>query len=240
MRREETADTRKYTGVELWISGPKKGGYTPSDAALYLAIAYVWLSKSGYERWGKTAATEFERFQDFVLGYPDGIPKTPRWAARFTGMPSYVIKALAQHWGTEAFLSATEGDLMELVSQAGLLHEEAAISLNARYSGLPSTLIGGTVYDFELDEVIEGALVTVKVEPHGYGPGEVAPGRAELTVTSDGFGNFLVDGPKEGKYSVMVEKEGYLPKEWGPIAVENDRNLRDFAMFFDFKSVIWW
>lgn len=71
-----------------------------TDAALYLAIAYIWMTEDLYDKeYIKTHAIGFEKFQDYVLGKEDGVAKTPKWAAPLTGVPSYTIKALARYWG---------------------------------------------------------------------------------------------------------------------------------------------
>ncbi len=71
-----------------------------TDAALYLAIAYVWMTEGTYDKeYVDTHTVGFDKFQDYVLGKEDGIPKTPKWAAPLTGVPSYSIKALARYWG---------------------------------------------------------------------------------------------------------------------------------------------
>jgi hypothetical protein len=242
MGREQTTYDWKYTGVEPWTPGCKNRGYSPSDAALRLAIAHVWLSDGTYDKdCAKTGVAGFERFRDYVLGDRDGIPKGPRWAAPFIGVPSYTIKALARHWAeacpSEVLAFGNEEDLAELVSKAKLLRPELSPRPRARHAGLPGTFVGGTVYDYEADEVIEGALVTVRL---GDGtPGTEGAREAELTVDTDEFGNFLVDGPKQGTYFVSIEKEGYVAQELGPIRVEEDLNLRDFAMFPDSRGLIW-
>jgi molybdopterin guanine dinucleotide-containing S/N-oxide reductase-like protein len=70
-----------------------------TDAALYLAIAHVWMTAGSYDKeYVKTHTKGFEKFQDYVLGKEDGVPKTPKWAAPITGIPSYTIKALAIYW----------------------------------------------------------------------------------------------------------------------------------------------
>ncbi len=71
-----------------------------TDAALYLAIANVWMNEGTYDKeYVKTHSVGFDKFQDYVLGEEDGVPKTPQWAAPITGVPSYTIKALARYWG---------------------------------------------------------------------------------------------------------------------------------------------
>lgn len=70
-----------------------------TDAALYLAIAHVWITEDSYDKeYVNTHAVGFERFQEYVLGLEDGIPKTPGWASDKAGVPSYTIKALARYW----------------------------------------------------------------------------------------------------------------------------------------------
>ncbi|MEM2320419.1 MAG: molybdopterin-dependent oxidoreductase [Candidatus Bathyarchaeia archaeon] len=70
-----------------------------TDAALYLAIAYVWIKEDTYDKeYLKTHCVGFEEFKRYVLGEEDGIPKTPEWAEKITGVPSRAIKALARVW----------------------------------------------------------------------------------------------------------------------------------------------
>ena len=70
-----------------------------TDAALYLAIAYIWITEGTYDKeYIRTHTTGFEKFQEYVLGEEDGILKTPKWASDIVGVPSYTIKALARYW----------------------------------------------------------------------------------------------------------------------------------------------
>ncbi len=70
-----------------------------TDAALQLAIAYVWLSEGTYDAdYLATHAVGFENWAYYVMGGEDGVPKTPKWAERICGVPSYTIKALARYW----------------------------------------------------------------------------------------------------------------------------------------------
>ncbi|MCL1829527.1 MAG: molybdopterin-dependent oxidoreductase [Oscillospiraceae bacterium] len=70
-----------------------------TDAALYLAVAYIWLSEGTYEKeYVKTHAVGYEEFFDYVLGKEDGVPKTPAWASPKCGVPEWTIKALARDW----------------------------------------------------------------------------------------------------------------------------------------------
>jgi len=73
-----------------------------TDAALQLAIAYLWITEDRYDKeYVKTHTYGFENFKKYVLGEEDGIPKTPRWAEGITGVPARVIKALAREWASK-------------------------------------------------------------------------------------------------------------------------------------------
>src|SRR5512142_634879 len=71
-----------------------------TDAALQLAIAYVWITEGTYDKeYVATHVTGFDKFCDYVLGKEDGVPKTAEWAAGKCGVPEWTIKALAREFG---------------------------------------------------------------------------------------------------------------------------------------------
>lgn len=73
-----------------------------TDAALYLAIAHVWITEGTYDK--KYVATHtygFDKFEEYVMGKEDGVPKTPKWAEKITHVPARIIKALAREWGSK-------------------------------------------------------------------------------------------------------------------------------------------
>lgn len=73
-----------------------------TDAALYLAIAYQWFKDGTYDKeYLETHAYGVDRFEDYVMGKEDGIPKTPKWASKITAVPSPIIKALAREWASK-------------------------------------------------------------------------------------------------------------------------------------------
>ncbi|MEM1586642.1 MAG: molybdopterin-dependent oxidoreductase [Candidatus Bathyarchaeia archaeon] len=73
-----------------------------TDAALYLAIAYIWIKEETYDKeYIKTHTHGFEEFKRYVLGEEDGVPKTPEWASKITGIPTRIIKALARAWASK-------------------------------------------------------------------------------------------------------------------------------------------
>jgi molybdopterin guanine dinucleotide-containing S/N-oxide reductase-like protein len=70
-----------------------------TDAALHLAIAYVWIVEGTYDKeYVKTHVVGFDKFADYVLGKEDGIPKTPKWASSKCDVPTWTIKALAREF----------------------------------------------------------------------------------------------------------------------------------------------
>ena len=73
-----------------------------TDAALYLAIAYQWFKDGTYDKeYLATHAYGVDKFEDYVMGREDGVPKTPDWASPITGVPSRTIKALASDWASK-------------------------------------------------------------------------------------------------------------------------------------------
>ena len=81
-----------------------------TDAALHLAIAYVWLTEGTYEKeYVESHAVGYEKFFDYVLGKDDGVPKSPEWASEKCGVPEWTIKALARDWANKT-TSITHGN----------------------------------------------------------------------------------------------------------------------------------
>ena len=106
-----------------------------TDAAMYLAIAYLWMTAGTYDKeYVKTHVVGFDKFEAYVLGKEDGIPKTPKWASTKTGVPSRIIKALAKAWAKAptTTVHANGGNM----SPGSLLYGEYAPgSLPAGYAG---------------------------------------------------------------------------------------------------------
>jgi anaerobic selenocysteine-containing dehydrogenase len=68
-----------------------------TDAALQLAIIYVWIEEGTYDKdYVKTHTVGFDKVKAYVMGEEDGIPKTPEWASKKCGVPEWTIKALAR------------------------------------------------------------------------------------------------------------------------------------------------
>ena len=77
---------------------------------MQLAVAYIWMTEGTYDKdYIKTHTVGYEKFEDYVLGKEDGVPKTPAWAAPKCGIPEWTIKALAREWGAKP-TSITHGN----------------------------------------------------------------------------------------------------------------------------------
>ena len=73
-----------------------------TDAALYLAIAHRWFTQGTYDKeYLETHAYGVDKFEAYVMGDEDGVPKSPEWAAPITGVPARTIKALADEWASK-------------------------------------------------------------------------------------------------------------------------------------------
>ena len=84
--------------ADKWI--PIRPG---TDAALQLGVAYMWMTEATYDKeYVATHTFGYDKFQDYVMGKEDGVPKTPEWASGKCGIPAWTIKALARQWAKRA------------------------------------------------------------------------------------------------------------------------------------------
>jgi molybdopterin guanine dinucleotide-containing S/N-oxide reductase-like protein len=139
-----------------------------TDAALQLAIAYIWITKGTYDKdYIATHSAGFDKFEDYVLGKEDGIAKTPTWASEKTGIPTRIIKALARAWAskTTTTVHANGGNM----SRSPYAHENMRLEvclLGMQGLGKPGHHMLST---------IEWGLFGVWVEPPKWGFGEAIP-----------------------------------------------------------------
>jgi len=97
-----------------------------TDAALQLAVAYMWLVEGTFEaEYIATHAYGFDKFADYVLGHGDEVPKTPAWASEKCGVPEWTIKALARDWAKKT---------------ASILHGNGGCFIRGPYSTEPARL----------------------------------------------------------------------------------------------------
>ncbi len=82
--------------VDKWM--PIYPGY---DIPLAIAISYVWFTENTWAKdWVATHVTGVEKYQDYVLGKTDGVPKTPEWAEKICDVKARDIRALARLWAS--------------------------------------------------------------------------------------------------------------------------------------------
>jgi anaerobic selenocysteine-containing dehydrogenase len=78
-----------------------------TDSALLLAIAYTWMKEGTYDKeYVATHTVGYDKFESYVLGDEDGIPKTPEWASAICKVPEWTIKALAREWASKVTSTA--------------------------------------------------------------------------------------------------------------------------------------
>lgn len=80
-----------------WIA-PRMG----TDAAMAMAIAYVWIEEDTFDRdYVQRRTVGFDEFKKYIVGGIDGQPKTPEWAAAECGVEARTIRALAREWAAK-------------------------------------------------------------------------------------------------------------------------------------------
>jgi trimethylamine-N-oxide reductase (cytochrome c) len=79
-----------------------------TDAALAIAIMYVWATEDLYDKdYVGRRTTGFAEWRDYLLGTHDQVPKTPEWQEAETGVPARDVRALARRWGSrKTYLAA--------------------------------------------------------------------------------------------------------------------------------------
>jgi len=88
-----------------WIS-PKPG----TDAAMALAIAYTWLKDGTYDKeYVEKNTCGLDKWQAYIFGETDGVPKTPEWQETKTGVPARTVRALAEEWAKRKTYLASGG-----------------------------------------------------------------------------------------------------------------------------------
>ncbi|RZK95457.1 MAG: molybdopterin oxidoreductase [Rhodococcus sp. (in: high G+C Gram-positive bacteria)] len=68
-----------------------------TDVAVMLALAYVLATEGLHDTaFLDSHCVGYDRFEDYLLGRSDGVPKSPGWAERISGIPAADLVALAR------------------------------------------------------------------------------------------------------------------------------------------------
>lgn len=68
-----------------------------TDVAVMLALAYVLATENLADRgFLQTHCTGYDRFERYLLGHDDGVPKSPQWAQHICGLPAAELSTLAR------------------------------------------------------------------------------------------------------------------------------------------------
>ncbi|NMM86321.1 molybdopterin oxidoreductase [Rhodococcus sp. SRB_17] len=93
-----------------WIS-PIPG----TDVAIMLALAYVLASEGLHDRaFLDRYCVGYERFEDYLLGRSDGIPKDSQWAQEISGVPAATIASLARRMASGRTLVSVTWSLQRI------------------------------------------------------------------------------------------------------------------------------
>jgi len=120
---------------------------------------------------------------------------------------------------TEALRFGEEEDFAEEIAKAEVLKPEAGLKPRVYYLNLPKYFLAGDVWDPVINEVIEGAKVTL-----------TAADGTKWTTETDDFGDFWFRRLESGTYDLTIEAEGYKKVERLGIELKESLNLGDFPL----------
>lgn len=120
---------------------------------------------------------------------------------------------------TDALMFGEETELAEKLVGATVRKPELGCAPQVYYRNVPGQFIGGTVYDPEEEEIIEGAKCRLQ-----------SGGKTWLAYTDD-FGDFWFKDLPEGRFSLVITAPGYKNVNFDDIStIDNCVSLGDIAM----------
>ncbi|HEY4821930.1 MAG TPA: molybdopterin-dependent oxidoreductase, partial [Xanthobacteraceae bacterium] len=89
-----------YNASAQFLPGKWFAPKPTTSVAMAMAIAYVWIKEGLYDKdYVRTHTVGFDTWKAYLTGEEDGIPKTPEWQEKETGVPAKDVRALAREWG---------------------------------------------------------------------------------------------------------------------------------------------
>ncbi|HWX84278.1 MAG TPA: molybdopterin-dependent oxidoreductase, partial [Xanthobacteraceae bacterium] len=99
-----------YNATAQFLPGKWFAPKPTTSVAMAMAIAYVWIKEGLYDKsYVETHTVGFDKWKAYLLGDDDGIPKTPEWQEKETGVPAKDVRALAREWGKKRVYLAPGG-----------------------------------------------------------------------------------------------------------------------------------
>ncbi len=99
-----------YNSSAQFLPGKWFAPKPTTSVAMAMAIAYVWIQEGLYDKkYVETHTVGFDVWRDYLVGKEDGIPKTPEWQEKETGVPAREVRALAREWGGKRVYLAPGG-----------------------------------------------------------------------------------------------------------------------------------
>ena len=99
-----------YNASAQFLPGKWFAPKPTTSVAMAMAIAHVWIKEGLYDKeYVETHTVGFDKWKAYLLGEDDGIPKTPEWQERETGVPAKDVRALAREWGKKRVYLAPGG-----------------------------------------------------------------------------------------------------------------------------------
>jgi hypothetical protein len=86
------------------------------------------------------------------------------------------------------------------------------------YRNIPGMFIGGTLYDPDKEEILEGALCRLQ------------SGGKTWTAVTDEFGDFWFNDLPVGVFELAVDAKGYETRVFTALRTDNSLNLGDIAL----------
>ncbi len=99
-----------YNSSAQFLPGKWFAPKPTTSVAMAMAIAHVWIKEGLYDKeYVKTHTVGFDAWKAYIMGEEDGIPKTPEWQEKETGVPAKDVRALAREWGGKRVYIAAGG-----------------------------------------------------------------------------------------------------------------------------------